>query len=136
MFLSSVQVHARQVTTHCIYFHNNPAMGIGLLPIAVIYLGYISPHENVGPIFFIHTNNQHLIESKSNTTMISVVITTDYETEQIPPSFTSFGLQFNFSSTPLSQALITKIKIFTEPGISMHTFKCYCCFVWVFILCY
>ena len=74
-----------------IYFPNNPAMRIGLRPIAMICLGYNSPHENIGPILFTYANNQHLIESNNNTTMVSVVITTDHEAEQIAFSFRFFG---------------------------------------------
>ena len=103
-----------------IYFHNNPAMGIGLPPIAVIYLGYNTPHGTTGPILFTYANNQQLIESNDNTTMISVVITTDYAADNIETSFTSFWLEFNFSSTLLSQAFISEIKLFTEPGKLMQ----------------
>ena len=100
-----------------VYFRNNPAMGIGLPPIAVIYVGYNTPHGTTGPVPFTYANNQQLIEnSNDSTTMISVVITIDYEAAQFPASFTSFWLQFDFSSTPLSQTLVSEIEIFTEPG--------------------
>ena len=113
----SSDVSPRQVD---IYFHNNPAMGIGLPPIAVIYLGYTTPHGDTGPILFTYANNQQLIESNDDTTLISVVITTDFDAEQISTAYTSFWLEFDFSSTPLSQALISEIEIFTEPGKLMH----------------
>ena len=106
-----------------IYFHNNLAMGTGLPPIAVINVGYSNPLVNVGPILFTYANNQQLIESNNSTTMVSVVITTNYEAELITLPFTFFWLQFDFSSTPLNQALISEIKIFTEPG-ELYTHIC------------
>ena len=123
-----------------IYFRNNPAMGIGLPPIAVIYLGFGTPHGTTGPIPFTYANNQQLIESNNNTTMISVVMTKDYVGELgIPTTFTTFWLEFDFSSTPLSQALVSEIKIFTEPGELYAHLKCssiYHCLNSVFRHCY
>ena len=115
-----------------IYFHNNPSMGIGLPPIAVIYVGYNTPHGTTGPIPFTYANNQQLIESNNDTTMISVFITKGYESLGIPTSFTTFWLEFNFSSTTVSQALISEIRILSEPGknecsISMLHVSLTCC---------
>ena len=121
----SEDVEPRQVD---IYFHNNPAMGIGLPPIAMLDVSYGSPTDvnSIGPLSFTYANNQHLIQSNSNTTMISVVITTNYEEEGLTLSFAFLRLHFDFSSSSISQALISEIKLFAQSGkVYILTVLCY-----------
>ena len=107
-----------------IYFHNNPAMGIGLPPIVMLDVAYQSPGnaQSIGPLRFTYANNQHLIQSNNNTTLISVVITTDYVTESFPLPFNFLRLHFDFSSSSVGLALISEMKVFTESG-KLHTFE-------------
>ena len=102
-----------------IYFHNSPEMGTGLPPIAMLDVTFSlfpTDVQSIGPLSFTYANNQHLIQSNSNTTMVSVVITTDYEEENISVTFNYLRLHFDFSSSPISRTLISEIKLFNESG--------------------
>ena len=103
-----------------IYFHNNPTKGTGLPPIAMLDVSYGSPSDinSIGPLGFTYAINQHLIQANSNTTVVSVVITTDYmyEEEGLPLTFETLRLHFDFCSGPISQTLISEMKLFTESG--------------------
>ena len=113
--------HASPRLVMDIYFYNNPAMGIGLPPILDIFVGYNIPHGDVGPVRFTYANNQYLIESNNDTTMISVVFTiTHFDGDNIETSYTVFWIRFDFSSTTLSRAFISEVKIFNETGKLKH----------------
>ena len=110
---SHADVPPRQVD---IYFHNNPAMGIGLPPIAMLDVAYQTPGnaQSIGPLRFTYANNQHLIQSNNDdTTLISVVFTTRLcRCTGFPASFSFFCGYILISLQPLSVglALISEIE--------------------------
>lgn len=104
-----------------IYFYNNPTMKIGLPTVSLVEASYLSPVVNkIGPLLFTYGGNQYLTVHDQNVTMISIIVTSNYEEDYIQ-AFDYIIVTFNFSSQLIRQALVSEIKIFNESGKYRYT---------------